>query len=291
VTLAGTAAVVIGPGSAGTVLGAALAAAGATVGAVGGGGPSRRRFTERVSGARTSGDAAALVPDAGLIVIATPDDVVEHVVRDLAAGDLVHEGQRVVHVAGSRGLEVLRLAALNGARIAACHPAQTFPARVVGPEVLDGVAWAVTAAAVDRRWAHDLVRALGGVPHDLAERDRVLYHAGLAVGSNAVGAVVSVARQLLLGAGIEQPSSFLEPLIRASIHNVLEGGADAITGPVRRGDLGTVEAHLRAIDEDIPGLAPAYRWLGRVVLGQVRPELSGASAAELEAALADPEAR
>lgn len=274
--------VIIGPGRVGSVLARVLGRAGHRVVAVTGGSEeSRTRLTAQVAGLRGVADPAeAVTDDIGLVLITTPDDVIEGIVTHLAVRDRWRGGHHVVHTAGSRGLDVLERARLCGASVAACHPAQTFP---VGADidVLDGVAWAVTSQRADRGWAHDLVTDLGGDAIDVADRDRPLYHAGLVVGSNAVGAAVASARQLLLAAGIDDPARFLGPLVTASIAGTLADGAIAITGPVARGDIGTVTRHLDVLDRDLPHLAAVYRDLGRVVLTQVRPMLNPEVAAAL----------
>jgi predicted short-subunit dehydrogenase-like oxidoreductase (DUF2520 family) len=266
--------VIVGPGRVGTALALALTRAGFRVVGVGGGSEtSRQRFAGLVAGVRSDADPAAVVPRGGTVILATPDDVLAQVVTDLARGDVFAEDQRVVHVAGSQGLAVLERAALAGARIAACHPAQTVPAGPSDPDVFVGSAWAVTCRSSDRPWAHDLVEAIGGDPHDVPDDRRVLYHAALTVGSNTVGAAVAVARNLLLAARVDDPRAFLDPLVAASVANVLTDGASALTGPVVRGDVGTVRAHLQALDADLPQLGRAYRDLSRVLLGQVAPTL------------------
>lgn len=265
---------IVGPGRVGTVLAAGLARAGHRVVAAGGGGESsRERFAERFAGARTTPDPTEAARDADLVVLAPPDDHLEEVADRLAAADALREGQRVVHVSGRAGLAALRRVRLSGARAAACHPAQTVPDPGADPEVLDGAAWAVTADRTDRGWAHDLVWQLGGSPHDVDEDDRVTYHAALTIGSNAVAAAVAVARRLLLAARVDDPAAFLSPLVRTSAANVLDAGAEAITGPVRRGDVGTIRAHIDGLDRDAPGLAAAYRLLSRAILTQVGPAL------------------
>ena len=191
--------------------------------------------------------------------------------------DAFVEGQHVVHVAGSRGLEVLRRASLAGCRVAACHPAQTVPGTRVDPDTFVGAAWAVTCAAADRPWAVDLVEAVGGDAHLVPDDRRVLYHAGLTLGSNAVGAAVAVARQLLVAAQVDDPAAFLGPLVRASVDNVLADGAAALTGPVVRGDTGTVGAHLDRLDADVPSLAAAYRHLSLALLDVLSPTLDQAT--------------
>lgn len=280
---------VVGPGRVGTTLAAALTRAGHRIVAVGGGSEaSRDRFTAAIAGCRASAEPAEAARAGDLVLVATPDDVLEEVITDLVVARAIDEGDRVVHLSGAQGLEPLRRAALAGARVAACHPAQTFPSGQVDPDALLGAAWAVTTGPADRGWAHDLVTQLGGHPHDVADDDRVLYHAGLTVASNGVAAVTAVARQLLIGARIADPGAFLGPLVQASAGNVLRDGAVAITGPVSRGDAGTVRTHLRRLDDDVPHLADAYRHLTEVVLAQVRPALGSEQVAALEAALADP---
>lgn len=283
---AGRRVAVIGPGRVGTLLTVSLARAGwRPVAVAGGGTEARERVAALVAGCRPYASAADAVRGADLVVLATPDDALEQVVTDLARHDAVHEGQRVVHVAGSVGLAPLRRARLAGAGVAACHPAMTVPAGAHDPELLVGAPWAVTARSGDRDWARDLVVDLGGDPHDVPDEVRGLYHAGLAIGSNAAAAAVVVARQLLLAARVEDPATFLAPLVRRSVDNALDRGAAALTGPVVRGDVGTVAGHLAALASDVPELQVAYRDLTRVLLDRVRAELSPSAAAELDALL------
>lgn len=278
---------VIGPGRVGTLLATALARAGYRLTAIGGGSSSARRQVVRtVAGVRSSPTAAAACEAADLVVLAVPDDAIDVLVTDLVRVDAVRPGQRVVHVSGAHGVEVLRRAALCGAGTAACHPALTVPRGARDPELLVGVAWAVTAAPGDRSWAHRLVGDLGGDAYDLAEDRRGLYHAGLALGANAVGAAVASARQLLLAAGVAEPAAFLAPLVRASVANVLTDGVSALTGPIARGDVGTVARHLEAIDQDAPALAEAYRLLAAATLAPLRLGLDAGVATAIDEVLA-----
>jgi predicted short-subunit dehydrogenase-like oxidoreductase (DUF2520 family) len=266
---------VIGPGRVGTALAVALSEAGHAVVAVAGrpgGDPpstSLERFTAAVPAARVV--VAADVPAAADVVLVTvADDVLADVLRGLAAADVVRPGGRWLHTSGRHGLRVLRPVALAGARVAACHPAQTFPTPEAGRAALPGTAWAVTATGADRTWAHQLVAAVGGVPVDVRDVDRVRYHAALAVGSNGTTAVVALARDLLLSVGITDPELFLAPLVRASAVNAAAHGAAALTGPVRRGDAGTVHAHLNELRATMPETVPAYRALARLALSYAR---------------------
>ena len=277
----------IGPGRVGTLLAMAGARAGWRVAAVAGGREvSRTSLAARVAGLRIFADPAEAVVDADLVLLTVPDDVIAAVVDGLVRADALVPEQRVVHVAGSRGLDVLRRAQLAGAQVAACHPAMTIPAGADDPDLLVGVAWAVTAAPADRAWADELVVALGGDPHQVADDARVTYHAALTLASNAVGAAVVAARRLLLAARVEDPEAFLAPLAHASVDNAATTGAAALTGPIVRGDVGTVAAHLDRLAADLPELLPAYRALAQAILEPVRPSLGPAVVAALDDLLA-----
>ena len=279
---------IIGPGRLGTLLAAAAVRAGHRLTAVAGGRPEGRdRIAAMVAGCRPVGTVAETAGLADVLVVAVPDDAIEQVVTDLAVADAIGEQHRIIHVAGSRGLEVLTRAAGAGAGVAACHPAMTVPTGATDPDLLIGTAWAVTAAPRDRGWARAFVQDLGGDPHDLPDDRRALYHAGLAIGSNAVAAAVAVARQLLLAARVDDPAAFLAPLTQASAANVVRQGASAITGPVVRGDVGTIVRHLEAIARDLPELGEAYRLLARATLVPVRAGMQPDVAAAVDALLTD----
>lgn len=264
---------VIGPGRVGTALALALADAGARVVAVAGRtgatDGAATRFGATVPHTRVTTPAEVLA-EADLVLVTVGDDALPAVVRTLAADDAVRPGVHVVHTSGRHGTAVLRPVALVGAHVAACHPAQTFPTPAAGRRDLPGTAWAVTAPPPDRAWSHALVAVLGGVAVDVREADRIRYHAALSVGSNGTSAVVALARDLLLSAGIAEPGRFLAPLATTSARNAAEQGAAALTGPVRRGDRATVEAHLTDLDRVLPEAVPAYRALARLALSYAR---------------------
>jgi predicted short-subunit dehydrogenase-like oxidoreductase (DUF2520 family) len=279
----------VGPGRMGSLVAYALAAAGMRLVHVSGGSAAARAsLCAAIAGLR---DVPLLeaTRDVDLVVLAVPDAAIADVVDELVRADLLDERHTVVHLSGALGLAPLRRAGLAGARVAACHPAMTAPQGSRDPALLVGVPWAVTAAPADRASAHDLVAALGGDAFDVDESQRVLYHAGLATASNAVGAAVVTARRLLGLAHVARPEAILGPLVAASVEAALAGGAAALTGPVVRGDVATVRAHLAAMTSDMPELAEAYRAQARSILATVRVALPPGTAAELELLLADPD--
>lgn len=281
-------AALVGPGRLGTLVAHALNAAGVPLVTVAGGSElARDRLCAAIAGARPFEVAQAPV-GATLVVLAVPDGAIEGVVEEMVRAGTLDETHGVVHLAGVHGLAPLRRAGLAGARIAALHPVVSAPAGAQDPSLLHGAAWAVTSVAGDRAWAHDLVQRLGGDAFDVPEAARVRYHAALATASNAVGAAVVTARRLLHVSGIDAPDRLLAPLARASLEAALRSGAPALTGPIVRGDVETVTAHLTSLGPEMPELAEAYRVLARAVLISVRPSLPPAAAEALRELLADP---
>ncbi|MEX2550989.1 MAG: DUF2520 domain-containing protein [Nitriliruptoraceae bacterium] len=279
---------IIGPGRLGTLLAVACTRTGSRVVAVAGGAEqAREALTSLVAGARPHDDLATAVAEADQVLVTVPDDAIAGVVDELVRADALGERHQVLHVAGSRGLAELGRAALAGARIAACHPAMTVPAGSTDPDLLVGVPWAVTAAPADLDWARAFVEGLGGDAHEVGDDARTTYHAALTLASNAVGAAVATARRLLLAAHVDDPAAFLGPLAHASVDNTARDGAAALTGPIARGDVGTVRAHLERLAGDLPELRAAYRHLGLATLEPLKPALDPAVAAEIEALLLD----
>jgi predicted short-subunit dehydrogenase-like oxidoreductase (DUF2520 family) len=134
------------------------------------------------------------------------------------------------------------------------HPLQTFT-RARGAEQLDGAWAAVTAERADARergwW---LAGLLGLRPFDLADDRRAIYHAGASIASNFLVTIHRAAVRAVTAAGA--PPDALTPLMLRTIEN----GFD-LTGPIARGDMATVDAHLEAIRRDLPDLEPLYRVL------------------------------
>lgn len=260
----------LGPGRVGTALALALPPERYTVTAVAGRGRERLdAFSTRFPEVAVAAPAVA-TRSAELVLVCVPDDELVPLVRAVAAEDGVTLGSRWVHTAGGHGTASLHPARLAGARTAACHPAQTFPDPQTGAAALPGSAWAVTAEQEEMEWAEALVRDLGGDPQRVDEASRVLYHAGLAIGANGTSAVVAQAREVLLGAGVREPEAFLAPLVQAAAGNAARIGAAALTGPVRRGDAGTVSRHVEELRAVLPEALEPYRALARLALGQAQ---------------------
>jgi predicted short-subunit dehydrogenase-like oxidoreductase (DUF2520 family) len=161
----------------------------------------------------------------------------------------------------------------------------TFTGSDVDLQRLDGAAWGVTSDEVLRPVAETLVIEMGGEPSVVAEELRPLYHAGLAFAANHLVTLVTQASDLLQASGVEQPQRMLGPLLGAALDNALRSGDKALTGPVARGDSGTVAAHLQTLTGHAPHTIEAYVALGR--LTAERALASGVLDVDQAAALLD----
>ena len=259
---------VVGAGRVGAVLAAALREAGHEIAAVAGEShASRTRIDTLLHGVRVD-KPTAVSRACDLLLLTVPDDMLSNVVTMLAASGAIREGQYVVHTSGKHGLAVLQPAADAGAHVLAMHPAMTFTGTHVDLARLAGCVYGVTANPDTEDLAAKLVADLRGRLLRVAEDRRALYHAGLAHGANHLVTLVSQAMDLLRDSGADDPAATLRPLLTAALDNALEYGSAALTGPIVRGDVETVRAHLRDIAANRPATLESYVAMARATANQ-----------------------
>lgn len=257
---------VVGAGRVGAVLSAALAHAGHhVVAAAGESDASRARIAALLPGVPVA-KPSTVARSCDVLLLTVPDDMLSNVVTMLAASGALREGQYVVHSSGRHGLAVLAPAREIGARTVALHPAMTFTGTAVDLDRLTGCVFGLTAEPAERAFAESLVADLGGTPMWVPEEMRTLYHAGLAHGANHLVTLVSEAMEMLAAAGADDPAGTLRPLLTAALDNALDRGDAALTGPIVRGDIGTVTAHLEDIAANAPHTLASYVAMARATL-------------------------
>ena len=290
---------VVGPGRLGSALARALEDAGLTVGAF---------------GVRGGADASSTPPRLPLVEavraadvfwLAVPDDAIAAVATQLAQrlGPSAL-GKLAVHSSGLAGMAVLDPLRAAGAHVVGLHPLQTLAAEA-GDDVFAGVPFAVTAHdETDLVLGSALVERLGGLPFALGDERKPLYHLAAAVASNLLVALESEAIELMneaIGAASKVSGTVaaddveglrvLAPLVRTTAANLLTLGPErALTGPVARGDVSTVRAHLELLKRYPPRLGEAYRALSLQALALTAPRLDDDTVRTLKELLT-PEAR
>jgi predicted short-subunit dehydrogenase-like oxidoreductase (DUF2520 family) len=269
---------VIGAGRVGAVLGAALRRAGHQVVAASGvSAAAKARIADLLPEALNLPADAVARAAADLLIVAVPDDALAGVVMGLAETGALRPGQVVAHTSGAHGLAVLEPVRAVGAHPLALHPAMTFTGTAADLPRLAGTSYGITAPAELKRFAEGLVADLGGTPEWVAEGDRALYHAALAHGANHLVTLVNEALDRLRDAGVVYPEKVLGPLLQASLDNALRLGDAALTGPVSRGDAGTVARHVETLEATAPESVPSYLALARrtadraIAAGRLRP--------------------
>jgi predicted short-subunit dehydrogenase-like oxidoreductase (DUF2520 family) len=295
----------VGAGSAGSALARALAAQGTPIVAVASRTPAHAAaLASQLPGCEVAPTPTEVAARADTIFLAVPDDAIAPVAESIPW----RAGQAAVHLSGAQGLQPLASAAAAGAHVAALHPLMTFPASIRTALLLTvlqrfaGCAWALEADNAGLASAlAQLAHALGGRVIALRAEDRVPYHLAAVLASNYVVASLGAAVRLWQGFGVAPAEALaaLLPLTRAALESLGTVGLPAaLTGPVARGDSGTVAAHLAWLDERAPAdpnLAPlrdAYIALARLALplaldkGNLSPEAVAALQALLDAAAA-----
>ncbi|WP_256793379.1 Rossmann-like and DUF2520 domain-containing protein [Terrabacter sp. Ter38] len=254
---------VVGAGRVGAVLGAALARAGHVVSGVSAvSEESLERAATLLPGVPVK-PIPEVVSGAHLVVLAVPDDALADLVAGLSATATFTPGQLVMHTSGAHGISVFEAAADSDIVPLAIHPAMTFTGTEIDLDRLHDCCFGVTTLDLARPLGEALVIEMGGDPVWVAEEDRVTYHASLAHGSNHLVTLVAQSMQLLGEAGVDDPARVLEPLLTAALSNTLRRGDAALTGPVARGDAGTVAGHVAMLRTVAPDIRPTYLALAR----------------------------
>lgn len=189
-----------------------------------------------------------------------------------------------IHSSGLGSVRLLKPLHERGARVLSLHPLQTFAGEVTA-ELLRDVPCAVTALDQDDlTLGEELAGRLGMRPFPLSDDHKTLYHLSAAVGCNLLVALESEAKRLMDQAtGDKRGLEHLSVLLETTMRNLLRQGepASALTGPVARGDVGTVRAHLRLLDRESPRLARTYRALSLEALTLAAPRLDDEQVATL----------
>lgn len=279
---------IVGAGRTGLALGLLLHRAGAVASLAytgrGDAAPGHPLFADAPAAARYLPWDHAPPPETTGVLLAVPDAAVAEVAGRVAMLALP-AGVPVLHLSGSLGLEVLDPLARAGCSVGGLHPLCAVADPVEGAERLRGAAFGVEGEGPARALAERIVRAAGGTALDLPPGGKVLYHAAAVFASNYAVALLAVAERLMERAGVapEQVRPALAGLAAGAVENAREQGpAEALTGPVARGDAETVRRHLARLSGDERAL---YSLLAREALALARARGLDSASAERVAEL------
>jgi len=281
---------IIGLGKVGAAVGHLLRSAGYEITAIADRSPDALERGVRYTGGVVSNDPLQASLPATSIFITTPDDIIESVCSEIARGGGFGPGKRVVHMSGAGGLGLLESARAAGAEVATIHPLQSFVDIEGVIESIPGSTFSITAEGEIKDWAVHIVRALGGIPFFVSDADKPLYHAAACMASNYLVTLMNMVEGIYRHLGMEGDEAIRSfwPLVRGTLRNIEGRGTEkSLTGPIARGDIGTLRKHLKVLRETMPELLNLYCEMGlfTVEIGMKNNTLSGDRAEEIRSLL------
>jgi predicted short-subunit dehydrogenase-like oxidoreductase (DUF2520 family) len=250
---------IVGAGAVGTALGLALTRAGWPIAAVASRDPVRReRFKELVGGTRAFEEVTPLLDEVELIVLAVPDDAIGPLARTIR----LYSGQALIHTSGALGAEVLEPAMAAGTQVGSFHPLVAFADTERAVAALHGATVAVEGDDQLVALLGEMAEAIGAHAVRLAPGTKTAYHAAAVLAAGGFVALLDAIAELGRVAGLNEAGSLAVygPLIEQTLGNARALGIRAaLTGPITRGDVGTLEAHLATLAAHAPDVLPLYR--------------------------------
>jgi len=277
----------IGAGRVGTALGMAFARAGWQVTAVASRDEERRRgFQERVAGARAFADAHAVLDEADLIFLTVPDDAIAGAAEDLQ----LYSGQALVHTSGAVPASVLAPAMAAGTSIGSFHPLVSFAQLDQAVADLRGATVAIEGDDSLLPLLAELAESIGAQAVTLPEGGKSAYHAAAMMAAGGVIGLFDAIAQVAVLAGLDERTAVAvyAPLARQALANAERLGIDrALTGPLLRGDVGTVRGHLEVLRDLAPDTLALYVAVARreLEIARRRGDLDADRAGQMEALL------
>jgi predicted short-subunit dehydrogenase-like oxidoreductase (DUF2520 family) len=224
------------------------------------------RAVSFIGGGEPGTDPVAGAKGADWVFIATPDRAIKETCERIASGGGFGKGALVAHFSGVLSSDVLASARGCGARAASIHPLQSLATAEQAVKNLDGSYFSLEGDKGAMEEGREIVEALDGKLVVIPTGKKALYHAGAAVASNYLATVVDFSLMIYesLGMDREEATRAVMPLIRGTVDNIERVGLpDALTGPIARGDIETVERHIAALAVTMPDMVRLYCELGK----------------------------
>ena len=280
----------IGAGTVGSALATRLSSKGYQVVAVSSRGQTSARNLARSINCRAFDNNQDVTDAAELVFITTPDDVIAAVTSEIQW----HPGQGVVHCSGADSTKILEPAMKLGVQVGVIHPLQTFASAKQAIENMPGSTFVLEADEPLLTTLKEMATALDGHWIELEAKDKVIYHAAAVITCNYLVTLVKLATDLwqTFNVPTQQATQALLPLIRGTIHNIETVGIpQCLTGPIARGDTGTIKKHLEALQKVTPAILSTYRELGlqTIPIALAKGRINQKQAQELQELMKQPD--
>jgi predicted short-subunit dehydrogenase-like oxidoreductase (DUF2520 family) len=244
---------------------------------------SAERLASEVSDCRVTDSYQGAADAAELIFITTPDAAIAGVTSRIKW----QKGRSVIHCSGADSTDILEPARKSGAMVGGFHPLQTFAGTEQAIENIPGSTFALEAEEPLLTTLKKMAEDLGGRWITLKAEDKVAYHTAAVFASNYLVTLVKMATDLWQTFSIptDQATKALLPLMRGTLHNIETIGIpQCLTGPIARGDTGTVSKHLQNLHKNAPTLLFPYKELGlqTIPVALAKGKINEKQASELE---------
>jgi predicted short-subunit dehydrogenase-like oxidoreductase (DUF2520 family) len=280
---------IIGTGMVGTAIGFLLKKAGYKVVSICDKSSTALKRALPFTGGKFFLNAQDAAQQADCILLTTPDDAIFSACQEIALSPFL-EGKFVFHMSGAGDLNILEPANKAGAFIASVHPLQSFSSVDQAIKNIPGSYFAVTADKKALSMAKSIVHILKGIPIIISPEQKPLYHAAACFASNYLVSLLNVVESIYKSIGIKEKDAkkaYL-PLVYGSLKNIEKSGSVlSLTGPIARGDFGTVKKHLTEINKKLPQYSSLYSSLGLVTVqvAQKKGTLNAGQAKKINALL------
>ncbi len=288
---------IVGCGIVGTAMGKLLGKAGYRISGV----VTTDLETARTAAEETGAERFSVCPwevtrGADIVFITTPDDLIESTCARISENKGFDRNAVVIHCSGALSSDILSSARDSEAVVATLHPLQSFASTDQAVSLVPGSFCTIEGDQDALPIVRQIVEDIGGILLEIEARKKTLYHAAAVAACNYLVTLIYLALELDKIAGLTSDSSYgaLLPLIKGTLSNIGKKGIPgALTGPIARGDVATVSAHLKAIEKDAPKFLALYKCMGlyTVDLAKAKGTLSQAAAAKLRVLLSISEER
>ncbi len=279
---------IVGCGKVGTVLGIQLSKAGYNISGFSSKNLlSAKRAANLVQAKRFSDVPWDITRHADIVFITTPDSAIKEACDSISRNKGFSDSAVVLHCSGALPSTLLATAKNCGAVIGSMHPLQSFAAVDFNDNPFKGIIVAVEGEQGAVKTAERVAKDLGATSIRILTEAKTLYHASAVVASNYLVTLLDLAFRLIGAAGITGKQAFqvLKPLVEGTLSNIEKVGIpEALTGPIVRGDVATVEKHLEEMRFRTPELMSLYKALGfyTVDIAAARGTISKSSAQQLK---------
>ncbi len=200
-----------------------------------------------------------------VIFLAVPDDAITPIANSLASNGLNWTNKSVVHCSGNLSSDALKALSDVDCTTASMHPIQTFK-RGDKADRFEGIFINLEGNSEVIKFLDDLVKKMVANSVVLTKYQKSILHIAAVFSSNYLVALMHQTEKILNRAELNEGISLLEQLINQTLQNVLDKGTvEALTGPISRGDVNSVQKHLELIEGD-PSSKKLYKMMGRIAI-------------------------